>query len=31
MDIENLEDLRALEKDNADFHCLKDCINIFCQ
>lgn len=29
--VENLEDLRAIEKDNADFLCLKDYINIFYQ
>lgn len=31
MDVESLEDLRALEKDNTDFLCLKDYINIFYQ
>jgi len=30
MDVENLKDFGALEKDNTDFLCLKDCINI-CQ
>lgn len=29
--VENLEDFRAIEKDNADFLCLKDYINIFYQ
>lgn len=29
--VDNLEDFRALEKDNADFLCLKDYINIFYQ